>query len=203
MWPFGKKHILTKKREEALGEFRKQAVKALEDMKKDEKNRDIKELYDSMVCNIERTPIFFYPRRNLRAFAYRIGDRIFGSVTMGENVNRIWVIQKGRNHFVVRDNYINLPAEHIFEGESLTIEGIFTLAHEYAHFDKPLLAPFAESLKIAPSVAEELLADTLSAKLAVTLGYGKNAVLGHFSGREVVYGMFPFRSYISRAIGLK
>ncbi|MBU0661864.1 hypothetical protein KKH30_02520 [Candidatus Micrarchaeota archaeon] len=198
---FREKRIITKKRERALDNFRKQAVKALEELRKGAKHRNIKNLYDTMIYNVENTPVVFYPRRNLRSFVQRVGNKLFGSVTKGENVNRIWVVQKGNNKFIVRDNYINMPAEHVFDGENLTIDGIFTLSHEYAHFDKPHLGVFADSLGIDPHTAEELMADILSAKLAVKMGYPKKRVLGHFTGRGIVYGSFPFEKYISSAIG--
>lgn len=198
---FGPKPILTKKREKALDEFRAHAVAALEELKRSTKDANVRDLYENMIYNIERTPIFFHPLRNLHEMLYRIGNMVFGSVTKGESVERVAVVQKGSQRFFIREHYINLPAEHIFDGDRLDLDGIFTLAHEYAHFGKPLLEEFAASLRISPNVAEELLADTLCAKLAARMGFPKSEVLAHFEGREVVYGSFPFRKYLARAIG--
>ncbi|MFH1225269.1 MAG: hypothetical protein V1676_05700 [Candidatus Diapherotrites archaeon] len=198
---FGGKPILTKKREKALDDFRANAVAALGELRRGTKDANVRELYDSMIYNIGSTPVVFHPLRNLREMIYRVGNMVFGSVTKGESVERIAVVQKGGSSYIVRRHYINMPAEHMFSGDRLTIDGIFTLAHEYAHFGKPLIAEFAASLRITPDVAEELLADTLSAKLAARMGFPKSEVLAHFEGRDVVYGPFPFRKYLARAIG--
>ena len=64
-----------------------------------------------------------------------------------------------------------------------------------------MLASFARAIKLNPNQAEELLADMLAAKLAVALGFKKEHVLIHFAGREIVYGTFPYLTYIERAMG--
>jgi hypothetical protein len=134
----------------------------------------------------------FYPRKVLRA------DR--GSVTMGEHVRGVNVVQEGKNQFFVKTDYINLPADHIFYDDKLTLSGIFTLAHEYGHFPKPLLLRFAARHNLTSEQAEELMADILSAKLSLAMGFPINKVMLHFSGREIVYGGFPFRKYILGAL---
>ncbi|MCD6478507.1 MAG: hypothetical protein J7L44_01320 [Candidatus Diapherotrites archaeon] len=137
----------------------------------------------------------------MRYALYKIGDRLGVSVVKGENVTLFKIIQIGGKRLIVKKNFINLPAEHIFSGEKLSLDGILTLCHEYAHFPKPMLASFARAIKLNPNQAEELLADMLAAKLAVALGFKKEHVLIHFAGREIVYGGFPYLAYIERAMG--
>ncbi len=198
---FFKKPILSKKRKKALDEFRGHAVRALEELAKAAPDALSKEVYSHMIQNVEHTPIYFYPRRSLRERIFAARGRVFGSIVKGEHVNQIRIYQKGKQVFVVKSDFINLPAEHIFEGDRLTMDGIFTLAHEYAHFPKPALRAFASRHKMSYEQAEELFADVLSAKLAVKMGYPKEHVLEHFSGRGIVYGRIPFRTFILKAVG--
>jgi len=197
---FFKKPILGRKRVKALDKFREKAVKALKELKKNTKIGLEKELFERMIYNVENTPIYFYPRKTLKEKIFFARGRMFASTLKGEHVNVIKIFQKGSQRFMLRSNYINLPAEHVFEEDKLTIDGIFTLAHEYAHFPKPALAEFAEANKITVEQAEELLADTLSAKLAVAMGYPKENVLQHFQGRQLVYGRIPFKKLIWNAV---
>ena len=197
---FFSKPILGKERTKALDEFRKRAVKALEELKKNTKIPVEKQLFERMIYNVERMPIFFYPKKTLKERIFFAGGRIHASAVKGENVNIIRIYQKGKQRFIIRDNYINMPAEHVFEGKKLSIDGIFTLGHEYAHFPKPALRQFAMANNITGEQAEELLADVLSAKLAVGLGYPKENVLQHFKGRELVYGRIPFKRLIWNAV---
>jgi hypothetical protein len=197
---FFKKPVLDKERVKALDQFRERAVKTLEELRKNTKIELEKTLFERMIRNVENTPIYFYPKKTLKERIFQARGRVFGSVIKGEHVNVIRIFQKGSQRFFLRSNYINMPAEHVFEGSKLTVEGIFTLAHEYAHFPKPSLNKFAKANGISNEQAEELLADTLSAKLAVGLGYPKEHVLKHFQGRELVYGSIPFKRLIWNAV---
>ena len=192
------KSTISKRRKNALTAFRKDAVNALKYLQKNAKTKLDKHLYELMEGNVRNTPIMFYPRKVLRQNVYRIGPYLSSSVTMGEHVNSITIKQQGNQVFVLRHHHINFPSEHLFEGDKITINGIFTLAHEYAHFPKPAIGSFAAKNGLTSEQAEELMADMLSAKLAVTLGYPKDRVLEHFAGREIVYGGFPFREWIQR-----
>ena len=196
---FFQKPILSRKRTKELDRFRHGAINALNELAKHAPDDKVRHLYNRMAQNVERTPLVFYPRRNLKAKIYRMSGRIFGTVTKGEHVNKITIMQKGKDRFVITSDYINLPAEHVFDGEKLSIGGIFTLSHEYAHFPKPDIGSFAAAYGISEGQAEELLADLLAAKLAVKMGYPKANVLHHFRGREVVYGSFPFKKVIEDA----
>ncbi|MAF80020.1 hypothetical protein CL629_02990 [bacterium] len=198
---FFKKPILSKKRKKALNEFRKHAVSALKDLKKSAPDDLAKNIYSHMIRNVEHTPIYFYPRRNLRENLFSAGGKVFGSVVKGEHVNQIKIYQQGNKHWAVKSDFINMPSEHVFEGDKLTINGIFTLSHEYAHFPKPALGAFAAKNKMDYEQAEELLADVLSAKLAVKMGYPKDHILNHFAGRGIVYGRVPFKAFILKAVG--
>lgn len=197
---FFSKPVLDRERVKALDSFRASAVKALDELGKSAKNDLQKTLFARMKSNVRRTPIIFYPRKSLKERIFRSHGRTFASVVKGEHVNVIRIFQRGRKRFFVQDDYINMPAEHVFDGSRLTVEGIFTLAHEYAHFPKPALAKFAAANGFSPGQAEELLADTLSAKLAVAMGYPKELVLLHFQGRELVYGRMPFKEMIWSAV---
>lgn len=197
---FFNKPILGSDRVKALDNFRAGALKALKELEKGAKTPLEKGLYSRMARNVEGTQIFFYPRKTLREKIFHSQGRVYASVVKGEHVNVIKIFQKGKQRFIIRDNYINMPAEHVFEGKKLSIDGIFTLAHEYAHFPKPALGQFAEANGISYEQAEELMADTLSAKLAVSMGYPKEMILKHFKGRELVYGKFPFRKMIWNAV---
>ncbi len=197
---FFNKPILDRERVGALDNFRVSAVKALEDLGKSAKNDLEKALFARMKLNVQCTPIYFYPRETLKEKIFHAHGRVLASVVKGEHVNVIKIFQKGKQRFFVKSNYINMPAEHVFEGSKLSVDGIFTLAHEYAHFPKPSLQKFAKANKISLEQAEELLADTLSAKLAVAMGYPKEKVLMHFHGRQLVYGGIPFKRLIWNAI---
>ena len=197
---FFNKPILGSDRVKALDSFRERALVALAELEKGTKNPLEKALYSRMARNVEGTQIFFYPRKTLREKIFRTQGRVYASVVKGENVNVIKIYQKGKQRFIIRDNYINMPSEHVFEGKKLSVDGIFTLAHEYAHFPKPALGKFAKANGISFEQAEELMADTLSAKLAVEMGYPKELIMQHFRGRELVYGKFPFRKMIWNAV---
>jgi len=197
---FFSKSALDSKRVKALDSFRKRAVMVLNEMGKKSKLGLEKRLFEDMARNVENTPIYFYPRKTLKERIFHARGRMFASVVKGEHVNVIKIFQKGKQRFFVKSNYINMPSEHVFDGSKLTVGGIFTLAHEYAHFPKPDLGKFAEANSISLEQAEELLADTLSAKLAVAMGYPKELVLTHFQGRELVYGRIPFKRLIWNAV---
>jgi len=196
---FFSKPVMTKKRRKVLDSFLSNTVKALKEMRKEEKNRIVKDLFDLMTQNVARTPIYFYPRKILRANFYSQGGRIEMGVTQGENVSYFKIIQIGGTTKIERKSFINLPSEHVFDGDKMTLNGLLTLCHEYAHFPKPKLGEFAKKFGLGSTQAEELLADMLSAKLAVKMGFPKKEVVKHFSGREIVYGRFPFKEFISKA----
>jgi len=197
---FFRKPILDNERTKALETFRDRASQTLKQLEKKSKSDVEKALYARMRQNVVNTPIYFYPRKSLKEKIMFKGGRVYASVVKGENVNAIKIFQKGSQRFVVKSNYINMPAEHVFDGSKLTVEGIFTLAHEYAHFPKQNLGRFASAKKISYEQAEELFADILSAKLAVEMGYPKENILKHFKGREIVYGSIPFKKLIWNAV---
>ncbi|MCD6434294.1 MAG: hypothetical protein J7L14_01650 [Candidatus Diapherotrites archaeon] len=185
---FGEDRILNKARIKALDEFRARAIQALDELIKDTKDPTTQELFRKMKDNVADTKIYFYPRRFLKAGMQRIGNLFLSNVVRGEHVNVIKILQIGKNRFVLRSHYINLPANYIFQGDKLSIEGILTLCHEYAHFPKRLISVFASKNGFSVSATEELLADALAAKLARKLGFSKHAILNHFAGREFIYG---------------
>ncbi len=198
---FFEKPVLTKKRRGQLDKFRENAVKAIEEMIKEEKNETIRNALDTALSNVENTPLKFYPRRSLRSAIYSTRGRVFGSMLKGLSVNRIAVMQKGPKMFVIRSRHIELPAEHLFEGDRLTLDGVHTLMHEYCHSVRNV-SEFAEKLKLSPEQAEELIADLLSARIAVKMGIERETVYGFYGGRGMVYGGFPFHEMLKRALKL-
>ncbi len=196
---FGKK-ILSEERKKALNEFRKQAVKALEELEKSAKDEFEKGIYSAMSDSIRQTPIYFFPRKSLRESIHKFAGMVFGSVVKGENVKSIRIVQQGKRFFIQSLAHINLPAEHVFEGSNLTIAGIFTLCHEYAHFPKPGVSSFAFHNNLSLEQAEELLSDVLAAKLAKKIGYSRQTILEQISGREIVYGSIPFKKMVLKAL---
>ncbi|MEM0360570.1 MAG: hypothetical protein QXK06_04515 [Candidatus Diapherotrites archaeon] len=190
---FPESPVLSGARKKALDAFMRHAANSLKELKKEAKSGIESELFELMELNLANTPIYFYPRKVMRANPF--------FVTQGENVSFYRIIQIGGMRRIERKSYINLPVEHIFKGEKMSLDGILTLCHEYAHFPKPKLREFALAHRISLEQAEELLADVLSAKLAVKMGFPKKQVIAHFAGREIVYGALPYREFILRAIG--
>ena len=197
---FFRKRILDKDRRKVLENFRDRASQTLKQLEKKAKTDVEKALYASMRKNVVTTPIHFYPKKTLKEKIFFKQGRVYTSVVKGEHVNAIKIFQKGSQRFVVKSDYINMPAEHMFDGSKLAVEGIFTLAHEYAHFPKKNLGKFASEKNISYEQAEELFADILSAKLAVEMGYPKENILKHFKGREIVYGKIPYKKLIWNAV---
>lgn len=193
--------ILSKKRIHEFESLRKNALKALHELSKETKSHNSKAIYSRMADNVKQLPFFFYPSPVLRQSAVIKGNKVFYSRVMGENVTSYKIITKGRQQTILKSNYIKIPAEHVFYGDKLTLDGILTICHEYGHFPKRHLHRFASELGITYDSAEELLADTLAAKVAVKMGHNRHAVLSHFHGRGVVYGFFPYKEYLRRAIG--
>ncbi|MDO8428603.1 MAG: hypothetical protein Q7S92_05320 [Candidatus Diapherotrites archaeon] len=183
-------------RKKALDDFRKKALLALERLQKTAKSNLDKQLFAQMAYNIKTVPLMFYHRKALRVNPWE------GSVTQGEHVRSFDLLQKGSQKFVIKKDYINLPAEHVFYNDNLSLNGIFTLCHEYGHFPKPLLLLFAAKNGLSEEQGEELLADILSAKLSIAMGFPLERIMSHFSGREIVYGYFPFRQYILESLKL-
>ena len=121
---FFSKPVLTKKRRKTLDSFLANAVKALKELKKSARSRIVKDMYELMLKNVANTPIYFYPSRLLRANFFSFGGRTGMSVTKGENVSLYKIIQIGGWRKIVRESFINLPAEHIFSGDKMTLDGI-------------------------------------------------------------------------------
>lgn len=195
--------ILNDKRRDAVTAFRKKAIATLEELARESKSEIDKELYYHMIENVKNNPLVFYPRKNIKEEIVNYGPFQSVSVTKGEHVNAYTQITQGSKQYVVKSDYINLPAEHVFHGDKMTVDGVFTIAHEYAHFPKPVLGPFAQRYRLNHEQAEELAADILSAKLAAKLGFSEEQIMPHFYGREIVYGSFPFMAWIKKVVERK
>ena len=194
------KKIISNKRKQVLDGFRKQAIKALNELAKKSKDDFEKNLYYAMQDSINGTPIHFYPKTSLRGKVYRAGGKVFSSVTMGENVKQIRVIQYGNRFYLQSKAHINFPSERLFSGDSLTLPGVFTLSHEYAHFPKPGVKEFAFHNNMTLEQAEEFLSDMLAAKLSKQLGFSHAQIVSQLHGREIVYGGIPFKQMIMKAL---
>ncbi len=196
-------NILTEKRKKAVTAFRERAISTLEELARESKSEIDKELYYHMIENVRNNPLVFYPRKNIKEEVVNYGPFQSVSVTKGEHVNAYTQITKGAQQYIVKSDYINLPAEHVFHGDRMTVDGVFTIAHEYAHFPKPVLGSFAQRYRLNHEQAEELAADILSAKLAAKLGFSESQIMPHFYGREIVYGSFPFMAWIKKVVEKK
>ena len=192
--------MLSKKRVHSLTEFRKMAVQALGYLINHAKSDYEKGLYILMKQNVHETKLIFHAGHSLSGMAKRVGNSLVYGVTKGEHVNQIQLVQKGKSVFLIRNHYINLPADHIFDGERLSFQGLITLSHEYAHFPKRNLRGFANHFGVDMEQSEELIADMLAARLAKTLGFKEHDIIRHFDGREIVYLGFPLREFIKRAV---
>lgn len=194
--------ILTKERIKMLNEFRKKLIKVLKELIKKEKNPFIRDAFEETLQNVELLPIKFIPSKVLAARYGVVGGTIIGSVVKGQQLNQIIIVQKGMNKYVIRRREIDLPAGHLFKGNKLAWDGVHTLMHEYCHSLRNLNV-LAEKLKLSNEQAEELIADLLSARIALEMNFPKEVILSFYSGRDFVYGGFPFREKLIKLLSAK
>ncbi len=193
--------ILTKQRIENLNKFRNLMKEAVSHMIEEEKNPAVKAAYERTLKNIESVPINFFPKKNLVHAIYKIGKQIFTSEVLGEHKQEIIVMKKGKQTFVIRGKRnIDIPSEHFFHENNLNWQGIHTLMHEYCHDPARNVLKFSNQIHLNSEQAEELIADLLSAKIARKMGMNKERVLSFYRGRQGVYGKFPFKETLEKAI---
>jgi hypothetical protein len=192
--------ILTKERVRNLNYFREQMKKAVEEMIKRENNPTLKRAYERVLLNLETVPINFYPKKTLLTAIFRIGKHFIASEILGEHKQTVKVIRKGNRFVVVPEGrIIEIPAEHFFYGNKLTWKGVHTLMHEMCHDPLRNVFEFSREIHLTPSQTEELIADLLSARIAIKMGFPREKVLSLYHGREMVYGKFPFRKMLEKA----
>jgi hypothetical protein len=191
--------ILTKERVKEIEKLRKKAKEALKELIKETKNKEIKEWYKQVLYNIENIPVGFFPRKVLSARIAKIGNRLIGSIIKGQQVSSIQVMQIGKNIVVKGSRWIELPADLVFKGNHITMEGIMTLMHEYSHFPRKT-SGFAKAMGLSHRHAEELIADLVSAKVARKMGLPKEEIKLIGLERVGYYGRFPFKELFEKAI---
>ncbi len=191
--------ILSKERKKALDKFREKAIHTVKEMIKEEKNPVLKKAFTQTLKNIASLPLEFYPRKYLSARFARSGKMVIGSIIKGQQVSKIIVYEKGLDKRVIIQSKIQLPAEYIFEGNKLSLNGIHTLMHEYCHFPRDVRS-FAQGLNISEEQAEELIADLVSARISVKMGMEKEKVYSFYSGRDAVFYPFPFRRVLEKVL---
>jgi len=174
---------------------------AVTHMIEEEKNSAVRAAYERTLKNIEVVPINFFPKKNLFHSIYKWGKQVFTSEVLGEHRQEISVIRKGNKIIAVQGRrIIDIPAEHFFHENKLSWQGVHTLMHELCHDPMRNNLEFSKQVHLNHEQAEELTADLLSAKIGVKMGMSRERVLGFYHGREGVYGGFPFRESLERAI---
>jgi hypothetical protein len=196
--------ILNKERIRNLNFFRKKMQKAIKEMIKLEKNETLKAAYERALINLETVPINFYPKKTLMSTVFRIGKHIISSEILGEHKQNFQVIRKGKEFIVIPEGrVIDLPAEHFFHGNELEWKGVHTLMHEICHDPLRNVFEFSQQIHLNANQTEELIADLMSAKIAIKMGFSREKVLALYHGRESVYGRFPFREMLEKATETK
>ncbi len=137
--------------------------------------------WERMRDNIERVVIVVDPGKE--SLAEGLGYRI-----QGEHVVQS-IIGKGLVEF------IHLPKEFIFAEGRLTLQGMTTLFHEWAH--NPLRFSGVRNGKMREFM-EEQLADALAMSLAMKMRFPSRALFEHIVGREPFIGPAAYRSYLGR-----
>jgi hypothetical protein len=187
--------ILSKERKKNFNDFKKAAKAAIKDLIKQEKHEPTKQLYRGLLNSIETTGIYFYDSDVLAA-----SDR--GRI-MGLSQRSIVYIKRGNKiEFRLGPTTISMPAGHLFYGHHLTLDGITTMIHEWAHYPKKI-GGFARMLRLPAHAAEEFLADVVSAKVALRLGFKPQYVFRHYHGRIplfIVYG-FDYMKMLKKLVG--
>ncbi len=89
--------------------------------------------------------------------------------------------------------YISLPKDFIFRDGRLTLEGMTTLFHEWAH--NPLRFGNVQDPQ-AREFMEEQLADALAVNLAMKMKFPPKAIFEHIVGRLPFIGLGPYRRYL-------
>lgn len=176
--------ILTKERKKNFDKFKKSVKWAINDLIKHEKHEANKKLYKGLLNSIETTGIYFYDSEVLAANAR--------SKIMGLNQRSIIYIKRGNKiEFRFGPSTISMPAGHLFYGNHLTLDGITTMIHEWAHYPKNI-GGFARLLRLPNHAAEEFLADVVSAKVAIKMGFKPEYVFRHYRGRVSLFFVYGF-----------
>ena len=173
---------------------------SVKEMIKHEKNPTLKTAYERALTNLETVPINFYPKDNLSRTVFQIGKQFITSEVLGQHKQGMKVIKEGGLLKVIPEGrLIELPADHFFNGNKPTWDGMKTLIHELCHDPSRNVFEFSKEVHLTPTQTEELIADLMSAKIAIKMGFSREKVLSLYYGREAVYGKFPFRELLEKA----
>ena len=187
--------ILTKERKKNFLKFQASAKAAIKDLIKREKHQATKDLYRGLLKSIETTGIYFYDSDVLAA-----SDR---GRTLGLSQRSIIYVRRGNKiEFRFGPTTISMPAGHLFYGNHLTLDGIATMIHEWAHYPKRV-SGFARMIGLPSHAAEEFLADVVSAKVALRMGFKPEYVFRHYHGRIplfIIYG-FDYVRMLKKLVG--
>ncbi len=197
--------ILNKNRIKSLNFFRTKMKKAVQEMIKHESNSALKTAYEKVLINLENVPINFYPKNSLMRTVFKIGEHFIASEILGEHKQNLKIIKKnGKVVGVVPEGrLIEIPAGHFFHGDKASWKGVHTLMHELCHNPSRNVFEFSKEIHLNPTQTEELIADLLSARIAIKMGFPRKRIYELYKGRQSVYGRFPFRKALEKAVSPK
>lgn len=174
------KHMQDPSLGEALEELRTTALFHIRDVLKRGNLSEAQRLaWKTMQRNIARVAIGVEPGQEslFDGLGYRV---------QGEHVTQI------AGNGELREE-IRLPKAFLFQRGRLTLQGITTLFHEWAH--NPLRFPGLGNRQVREMV-EEQLADALAINLGIKMGFPPRALFRHLVGRMPFIGGMAYRRYL-------
>lgn len=197
--------ILTGNRVKKIRFLESQMRTAVREMIKTETNPTIKTAYEQVLTNLEKVPINFYHGNSLLRTVIKIGKHFISSEILGEHKQNLKVVREGNLLKVIPEGHlIEMPADLFFHGDKVSWKGLQTLIHEMCHNPMRNVFEFSKEVHLTPNQTEELIADLLSARIAVKMGFPRNRIHELYHGRQGIYGIgFPFEKMIEKATTLK
>lgn len=185
--------ILNRKRVKELDKFIQGTIHTLIKLADESKTKVEENLYLKMAKEVTKINFLFYDKKTLRSSVERKGNKVYGYSVMGERITQITLITQGDKKRILKQEHINMPADHVFHGDVITKTGALTLWHELAHFGgKSHFRRHIERMGIPYHASEEAAADFLAAKVAKKQGFNDEAIMQHSIGRTAVFGQsFP------------
>ncbi|MFH1586617.1 MAG: hypothetical protein ABID38_02050 [Candidatus Diapherotrites archaeon] len=184
--------VLSKERVNALDKFVKGTISTLLQLADEAETKREQELYERMAKEVSKINLLFYDKKALKSEVMKKDGKLYGYAVMGEHVTNYLLETKGDKKKILKQEYINMPAEHVFHGNQIRAQGALTLWHEYGHFPKSHFRRYIERLGIPPYASEEAGADFLAAKVARSQGFSEDLIKEHSKGRVGVFGRsFP------------
>ncbi len=185
--------ILSKERTKELDKFMQGTISTLLQLADESATKREQEIYLRMAKEAAKIKFLFYDKKALKQSVKKVGDKIYGYAIMGERVSQMTLVTQGDKKKILRKDYINMPAEHVFHEDMIATKGALTLWHELAHFGgKSHFRRYIERLGIPYHASEEAAADFLAAKVARRQGFSEDTIKEHSVGRAGVFGRsFP------------